>query len=209
MTIDSNLVAHDVLKGFAAANREYADVSGGWQLHFAPEYFATVKIGESISSATGVYVTFEQHRRPALSSKYGQQATRWSGHRGEKRFDIAVWGPREEGIKGIIEVKLGQWLTYVNMRGDVRRVCDMVANAAHIEWGMSVFYSAYWREVDKPGRERLLYRFRNIERRARKDAEQWGLGCRVLCSEPIGIDDFNGLRDGVAAAGVLTFYRQS
>ena len=93
-------VAAAVLRGFRAADDQYARISGGWRLHTAPEYLATVKIGEQVAEAEGRYVTLEQNINDAVGWSGG---TRFRGKQGHLpasgRFDVA-WGRGTEGIPG-------------------------------------------------------------------------------------------------------------
>ena len=94
-------VAARVLDGFRSADDEYTRISGGWRLHAAPEYLATVAIGTRLAESNRRYVTLEQNINDAI---------RWSGGSGLQgraadlssagRFDIAVWGPGTDGIQG-------------------------------------------------------------------------------------------------------------
>jgi len=139
--MDPAEVAARVLEGFRSADDEYTRISGGWRLHAAPEYFATVTIGNRVAESNRHYVTLEQNINDAITWSGG------SGLRGRAadlsasgRFDIAVWGPGTDGIQGVVEVKLGTWFTYANVAVDVRRVCDALARAEGLRWGMATFH---------------------------------------------------------------------
>ena len=181
-------------------------MSGGWRLHAAPEYFATVTIARSIAKAD--YVTLEQNVNDAVSWSGG---TRFEGRAenlpGSGRFDIAVWRGGDEGVKGVVEVKLGTWFTYGNVRGDVSRVCEALDRARGLEWGMSVFHFACWTEVSKTGGERMDERMNNILEGAKRDAAEKGMTCREFLGQRTDVEDWNGLGDGCARSGVLLFER--
>lgn len=104
--LDSELqrLGQDVIAGFTNASDRHRTLSGGWEVHMAPEYFCTVKVAENLYKPGSRYVTMEQNITDAL---------RWSGREGEAapsgelprhgRFDITLWDPGSEGILGIVE----------------------------------------------------------------------------------------------------------
>ena len=169
-----------------------------------------MKIGEQVAEPGRRYVTMEQNINDTVGWSGGarfqgkQQNLPASG-----RFDVAVWGPGSAGIVGVIEVKLGAWFTYTNVGMDVRRVCDALAQAPDLRWGMSAFHFACWQEVSKTGEERLRERMARIVQRARAHAQN---KTRLTCTELIGqespVEDWNGLSGGCAAAAVLVFGRE-
>lgn len=201
-------IAGDVLEGFCAADADYTRISGGWRLHTAPEYFATVKIAEHIANKDDLYVTLEQNAKDAIcwsGGKLGQGVE--NALSPQDRFDIAVWGPGNQGIKGVVEVKLGTWFTYSNVEVDVRRVCEALERAPNLGWGMSVYYSACWTEVSKTGEARLLERNSNITKSANAYASSRGTRCRSIPGKPCPVGDWNGLEGGCGCAVVLLFER--
>ena len=206
--MDPAEVAARVLDGFRSADDVYTRISGGWRLHAAPEYLATVTIGNRVAEPNRRYVTLEQNINDAI---------RWSGGSGLEgraadlsssgRFDIAVWGPGTDGIQGVVEVKLGAWFTYAKVAVDVRRVCCALARAKHLRWGMAAFHFACWTEVAKSGDERVAERTRRIVERATEHATGKGLTCREFVGDQVPVEDWNGLGGGSCGEVVLLFER--
>ena len=203
----TDAIARRVLDAFRRADETYYRISGGWRLHAAPEYLATVTIARKVAKSH--YVTLEQNINDVIEWCGGARLeTETHNLSGSGRFDIAVWPPGKS-VKGIVEVKLGTWFTYANVEGDVTRVCAALERAPGLRWGMCAFHFACWTEVSKPGAERVKERMDNILCASRKHAAELGMTCREFFSEPAGVEDWHGLEGGSAASAVLVFERVS
>lgn len=79
MPLDDSIqqLAWDVIAGFDNAAELYHRLSGGWELHKAPEYYCTVKVAEKLADRENRYATLEQNITETLA---------WSGGgKGEDR----------------------------------------------------------------------------------------------------------------------------
>lgn len=203
---EGEAIACSALDGFRRADERYMAMSGGWRLHAAPEYFATVAIAGRIAKVD--YVTLEQNIDDAVGWSGGERIEAGADDLSAKgRFDIAVWRDGDEGVKGVIEVKLGTWFTYATVGGDVRRVCAALCRAPRLRWGMCAFHFACWTEVSKPGAERVEERMRNILESSRKHAAENRMTCREFFGERTDVADWNGLTGGCAGGAALLFER--
>ena len=204
---ETDAIACRLLEAFRRADRAYHRMSGGWRLHAAPEYFATVTVARRVAKTD--YVTLEQNINDVIELCGGERLeTDTDSLSGSGRFDVAVWPPGES-VKGIVEVKLGTWFTYANVEGDVARVCAALKRAPGLRWGMCAFHFACWTGVSKPGAERVKERMANIACASRKHAAEIGVACREFFSEPAGVEDWYGWKGGSAASAVLVFERAS
>ena len=203
----SEQIARRVLDAFRRADAKYLAMSGGWRLHAAPEYFATVAIAKRIAKVD--YVTLEQNIDDAIGWSGGRRLEASADNLSMKgRFDLAVWGEGNEGIKGVIEVKLGTWFTYAKVGGDVRRVCAALRRAPRLRWGMCAFHFACWTEVSKPGAERVDDRMQNILQSSQRHAAKNEMTCRAFFGERTGVEDWNGWSAGCAGSAALLFERE-
>ena len=116
-------LALDVIAGFEEAAERYPQLSGGWELHMAPEYYCTVKVAERLCDRELTYLSLEQNIAHALGSGRRTDAEPTDELPNYGRFDIAVWGPGTEGIVGIVEIKEVAFVTYANLKRDVQRFC--------------------------------------------------------------------------------------
>ena len=201
-------LALDVIAGFEEAAERYPQLSGGWELHMAPEYYCTVKVAERLCDRELTYLSLEQNIAHALA---------WSGRRTDAeptdelpnygRFDIAVWGPGTEGIVGIVEIKEVAFVTYANLKRDVQRVLHTL-DQTKVRWGMVAWYATLWdgdakTRESKSGTERLDTRTGIIESNARADAQKFALKCAHFAGSPRELGDDQG---GVGQANVLVFH---
>ena len=87
MALDDSMrqLALGVVAGFDDAAGLYRRMSGGWDLHMAPEYYCTVKVAEKLAEPEGRYVTLEQNIADALN---------WSGRRDGCGEDRGTAGSR-------------------------------------------------------------------------------------------------------------------
>ena len=202
-------LANDVVAGFKDAADHYYCLSGGWELYMAPEYYSTVKVAERLAKANGRYVTLEQNigdtvrwsgpRQPRPDARPEQNALPKQG-----RFDIAVWGPGDEGILGIIEIKEVDFITYGRVKGDVERVCSALKQTRSLKWGMVAYYGTLWDGKEKSGKDRLDTRTQVIE----ESAMSYVSGKRLQCARVVGTDRLlNDDHGGVGRAEVLVFSR--
>ena len=205
--LDPERLALKVLSALADADETYDDMSGGWRLHLAPEYFATVEIARAIAKPGKRYVTLEQNVNDAVGWAKGK---RFEGNAGslpaQGRFDIAVWGSGDDGPRATIEVKLGTYFTYGSVSGDVERSCDALARAPRLRWAMSVFHFACWQyegqSSGKSGKARVRDRTKTIVERAKAYAQDKGVACREFVGDMAKTGD-----GGSACATVLLFER--
>ncbi len=201
---DPKRLARKILDALAAADEAYEAMTGGWRLHDAPEYFATVHIARRIAKYLKRYATLEQNINDAVRWSDGK---RLDGNEGslppQGRFDIAVWGPGDEGIHGPIEVKVGTGFTYSSVSQDVERGCDALREAPALRWGMVAFYFVCWTGKDKSGRARVQDRTTAIVRHAREHAEGEGMSCCEFVGDMMRVDRGGGR----ARAAVLLFQR--
>lgn len=208
--LDSELqrLARDVIVGFDNASGLYRTLSGGWEVHMAPEYFCTVKVAENLYMPGSRYVTMEQNITDAL---------RWTGREGAAepsgelprhgRFDIAVWGPGSDGILGIVEIKEVKYVTFADVKRDVDRVCEALKQTK-LKWGMVAYHASLWKGDAKTGEpksatERLETRTATIEESARRRAAEFGLRCTRLKGVDRELDD--EYQGGIGRAEVLVF----
>lgn len=202
-------LAHEVIAGFELAAKLYKDLSGGWEVHRAPEYYCTVKIGEKLYEAGSGYVTLEQNIADTLRWAGGGDArpTRELPRHG--RFDIALWGPGSEGIHGIVEVKEVKFVTFGNLSRDVARVCKALTQTKSLKWGMVAYYASLWdgdakSGEPKTGYERLKTRTDKIEAHSKARAKEFDLRFARLKGEQHELND--EYKGGVGRAEVLVFY---
>lgn len=213
MALEQSLeqLAKEVIAGFAAAAQDYVNISGGWEVYRAPEYYCTVKVGEKLAGRPGTYVTLEQNIQQALDWSVRREGTEQAARLPEHgRFGIAVWGPGTEGIVGIIEIKEVEFPTYAKVKGDVERVCDALKRTENIRWGMSALHASIWdgdakSGEPKSGADRLEERTENMVAGAKEHAKCLGLKCEWVagCVREFK-DEFQG---GVGRADVVVFHR--
>lgn len=206
---EAEKLAHEVIAGFEHAAEHYYRLSGGWEVHKAPEYYCTVKIGEQLYEAGSGYVTLEQNIADTL---------RWAGANDAQptgelprhgRFDIALWGPGLAGIQGIVEVKEVKFVTFGNLSRDVARVCKAVTQTKSLKWGMVAYHASLWdgdaaSGEPKSGAERLKTRTENIEKWSRTRATEFNLRLARVTGRQRKLKD--GAKGGVGRAEVLVFY---
>lgn len=209
-------LALDVVAGFDEAAKCYPELSGGWELHMAPEYYCTVKVAEQLSDREHTYVSLEQNIAHALALSGRQTDAEPTDELPDfGRFDIAVWGPGTEGIVGIVEIKEVTFVTYANLERDVKRVLSTL-DQTKIRWGMVAWYASLWdgdakTRESKSGKERLETRTEIIETKARDAAQE--VECvvgRLKCAHVAGClrplkDEYH--QGGVGQANVLLFHK--
>ena len=202
-------LADHVITGFEEASDQYHCLSGGWELHMAPEYYSSVKIAERLAAANDRYVTLEQNisdtvrwsgpRQPRPDSRSEQKTLPNQG-----RFDIAVWGSGSEGILGVIEIKEVDFITYGKIKRDVVRVCSVLKLTRSLKWAMVAYYGTVWDGVRKSGKDRLDTRTQIIEESAMSHVS----GMRLQCARVVGTDRLlNDDHSGIGRAEVLVFSR--
>ena len=206
-SLDPERLALKVLDALAGADKTYDAMSGGWRLHLAPEYFATVEIARAIAKPGKRYVTLEQNINDAVEWSGGERSEGNAGSLPAKgRFDIAVWGAGDDGPRATIEVKLGTYFTYDNVSRDVERSCDALAQAPRLRWAMSVFRFACWKydgqSSGKSGKARVRDRTGTIVERAKEYAQGENVACREFVGDMAKTGD-----GGSACATVLLFER--
>ena len=207
-------LASAVIAGFEEAAERYPEISGGSELHNAPEYYCTVKVAEQLSGREHTYVSLEQNIAHALA---------WSGRQTDAgptdvlpdfgRFDIAVWGPGTDGIVGVIEIKEVRFVTYTKLERDVQRVLGTLKQTK-ISWGMVAWYASLWdgdakTRESKSGTERLKTRTEIIKTKATKatvdlDRPRVALKCAHFAGRSRCLGDQQG---GVGQANVLVFHK--
>lgn len=199
-------ITNEVIRGFETAACSYFAISGGWELYRAPEYFSTVKVAERIAKASGRYVTLEQNVSDAIRWSNESEVERAPELPDKGRFDIAVWGPRETGILGIIEIKEVEYIRYSIIERDIKRVCDAIGGS--IQWGIVAWYASVWGGSRKTGAAQLKTRTQSIEQRAREYAASAGVVCKMVDGDMDRQlnDEYGG---GVGRPALLAFQRET
>jgi len=206
---DLESIKQDVICGFENAACSYFRISGGWELHRAPEYYSTVKVAEQLAAPPGRYVTLEQSVVDTLNwASGGSKDQRAPELPDQGRFDIAVWGAGETGIIGIIEIKEVEYIRFSSIERDIVRVCDAMSGTA-IQWSMVAWYATVWQgtrrsgKAGKSGAAQLNTRTANIEAKAREYAASWEMTCERLCGAERDLHDEYG--GGMGRPELLVF----
>ena len=162
--MESREVARLAKRGLVNAQQLYEAWSKNWAA--PPEYLATVSIARSVSRLGGVdKVTLEGNVGDVLYAAHGGMGRPAESLPRQGRFDIVVWNTW--GPNGVVEVKTRGYSTLLR---DVRRVCDALANAERIRWGLVAYLFAMDDGEGKEGKLRVADGTSSVAARASRIA---------------------------------------
>ncbi|MBL0569190.1 hypothetical protein JD505_07860 [Aeromonas hydrophila] len=159
------------IEGIANAQNQYVSMSGGDWVYWAPEYFITSSIAQSLHNASGKkYITIENGAYDALyyAGAIGQgrlhRDIRPSG-----RFDLLLWWAKGHP-RAVIEVK-NRVFNRSQYESDLKRIVAVISRKkdnSTMEFGAFAFYSATGDSPKKSSRNILEQRKKIIENNAKK-----------------------------------------
>jgi len=133
------------LEGVVSAQKQYCDMSGGYWVCWAPEYFITTSIAQSLYKAKGSkYVTIENDVYDALN--YAGAVGKGRLHvdiRSGGRFDLLLWWAKGDP-RAVIEVK-NRVFNKTQYESDLKRITAVLKRKKQestMEFGAFVFYTA-------------------------------------------------------------------
>lgn len=169
--VSVSTVVSACLEGITNAQNQYVSMSGGDWVYWAPEYFITSSIAQSLHNTSGrKYITIENGAYDALycAGAVGQgrlhRDIRPSG-----RFDLLLWWAKRHP-RAVIEVK-NRVYNRSQYESDLKRIVAVInrkKDNSTMEFGIFAFYSATGNSSKKSSRDILEKRKENIENNAKK-----------------------------------------
>ncbi|MEI6893134.1 MAG: hypothetical protein V5789_00560 [Colwellia sp.] len=143
--ISKSSVVEECVNGVIAAQNQYCEISGGDWVCWAPEYFITSCIAQTLHSAKGSkFVTIENGAYDAL--EYAGAVGKGRLHKDIRvggRFDLLLWWAKGDP-RAIIEVK-NRVFNKTQYESDLKRITAVLnrkRNDSTMEFGAFVFYTA-------------------------------------------------------------------
>lgn len=163
--IPINDIVNSVLEGYEFAQKEYEEMSGGWWLWQAPEYFITSAIASKINRLNGAkYITLEHGSTDALRNAGAKGRGRLPKDVREKgKVDILLWWVNDSP-RAIIEVK-NQIYAKDQYIKDINRIkAFLVRNngGSSLQFGIFSFYESAADGKRKPASDKISDRIQGI-----------------------------------------------
>lgn len=162
--LSTERVIKAVLKGIAAAQKDYESWSGEW-LWEAPEYLATVYVAREIAKLKDAkWITLESSTKGTISDAGAKGRGRLHHKvRGNGRLDILLWWGNATP-RAPIEVKV-QVAAYDKIKADVERIEKMVhlnKGKSTLGFGCVGFYSSFKGSKSITAKQKIEATLRNI-----------------------------------------------
>ncbi|MGR5240804.1 hypothetical protein ACPV36_07920 [Photobacterium damselae] len=199
--VSKSVIIERCVKGVVSAQNQYEAMSGGNWVCWAPEYFITSCLAQSLHQIQGgKYVTIESGAYDALD--YAGAIGKGKLHRDIRsngRFDLLLWWAKGEP-RAVIEVK-NKVYTKTQYEADLRRITAVLKRKKQdstMEFGALAFYSATDDSPERTALEKLEQRSSTIEINAKeivgsdfcatlhrskikvKDKSAWFAGCILI-----------------------------
>lgn len=154
-----------ILNGFTEAQQTYEQMSGGYWLWQAPEYFITSIIAKNILNIDGAkYITLEHGSSSAIENAGAKGPGRLPKDIREKgKVDILLWWG-DQTPRAIIEVK-NQIYSKDQYEKDIKRIKSFLArnsSESSLQFGVFAFYESAFSSKNKTATEKIDDRISNI-----------------------------------------------
>lgn len=164
-------VIEGCIQGVVSAQNQYEEMSGGDWVCWAPEYFITSCIAQSLNKIQGgKYVTIENGAYDALD--YASAVGKGRFHkdiRSNGRFDLLLWWAKGDP-RAVIEVK-NRVCKKTQYEADLKRIIAVLKRKKHestMEFGALVFYTSIDDSLARTALEKLEQRSLTIEKNAKE-----------------------------------------
>ena len=138
-------IINATLEGFSKAQEIYKDMSGGFWLWQAPEYFITTSVANKIHELPGnKYLTLEYGSSTTIQDAGAKGKGKLPKDIREKgRVDILLWWARGNP-RAIIEIK-NQIYSKCQYEKDIKRIKSLLKHNSHnssLQFGIFAFYAS-------------------------------------------------------------------
>lgn len=169
--VSVSTVVSACIEGITNAQNQYVSMSGGDWVYWAPEYFITSSIAQSLHNASGKkYITIENGAYDALY--YAGAVGQGRLHRDIRpsgRFDLLLWWAKGHP-RAVIEVK-NRVFNKSQYESDLKRIAAVISrkkDSSTMEFGVFAFYSATKNSSSKCSHDILEQRKKIIKNNAKK-----------------------------------------
>ncbi|MGF1836405.1 hypothetical protein [Photobacterium sanguinicancri] len=191
--ISKSVIVNECLDGVVSAQKQYEEMSGGDWVCWAPEYFITSCLAQSLNQMNGSkYVTIENGAYDALD--YAGAVGKGRLHRDIRssgRFDLLLWWAKGDP-RAVIEVK-NRVFNKTQYESDLKRITAVLKRKkqeSSMEFGAFVFYSATDDSSTKNSYDILERRIQTIESNTKEIVGEDF--CATLFTNDIEIEDESG-----------------
>jgi hypothetical protein len=165
MTISMPTIINAILQGFVEAQQSYEDMSGGFWLWNAPEYFITSTVAKNIYAIDGgKYLTLEHGSTDAIKDAGAKGRGRLPKDIREKgRVDVLLWWANSTP-RAIIEIK-NQIYSKDQYEKDIKRIKSFLGRNSvdsSLQFGVFAFYESAFNGVRKTAKEKIEGRIDRI-----------------------------------------------
>ncbi len=164
--ISRSKVVDECLNGVISAQEQYEEMSGGNWVCWAPEYFLTSCVAQSLSDMKGSkYITIENGAYDALD--YAGAVGKGRLHRDIRssgRFDLLLWWAKGDP-RAVIEVK-NRVFNKTQYEADLKRITAVLKRKKQestMEFGAFAFYSATDDSTTQNSKDILIQRIEKIK----------------------------------------------
>ncbi|GLQ74060.1 hypothetical protein [Vibrio penaeicida] len=167
--VSKSAIVDVCLEGVISSQKQYEAMSGGDWVCWAPEYFITSCLAQSLNQMPGSkYVTIENGAYDALDYAGAVGKGRLHGDiRSNGRFDLLLWWAKGDP-RAVIEVK-NRVLNKTQYEADLKRITAVLKRKkleSTMEFGAFAFYSATDDSSTKNSSEILIQRQATIQKNA-------------------------------------------
>ena len=158
-------IINAILKGFVDAQKSYENMSGGFWLWNAPEYFITSTVAQSIYAIdAGKYLTLEHGSTDAIKDAGAKGRGRLPKDIREKgRVDVLLWWANSTP-RAIIEIK-NQIYSKDQYEKDIKRIKSFLgrnSDDSSLQFGVFAFYESAFSGERKTAKEKIEGRINKI-----------------------------------------------
>lgn len=163
--ISINEIIEAILTGYTTAQVMHEQMSGGWWLWKAPEYFITTSVAQSIFNLdSSKFITLEHGSTSALEDAGAKGRGRLPNDVREKgKVDLLLWWANETP-RAIIEIK-NQIYSKEQYDKDIKRIRSFLQRNSHkssLQFGVFAFYESASSGLRKTAEEKIVGRTNRI-----------------------------------------------
>ena len=163
--VSINKIIDSIIQGFITAHQSYEEMSGGFWLWNAPEYFITSTVAQNISALSGAkFITLENGSSSAIKDAGARGRGKLPKDIREKgKVDILLWWAGDTP-RAVIEIK-NQIYSKNQYEKDIKRIksfLNLNTAKSSLQFGVFAFYESASTGSRKTAEEKVNDRISNI-----------------------------------------------